>query len=197
LRELAGCDYQHLVYDNGSKDGTADWLRKDYAPDWLITSEQNDGISKALNALLGHVDADVVVKFDNDCEVITEGVLRDAAELVYANPKWLLSPQILGLNSPPPVERETELAGHRIGITGLIGGIFLAANSNFYSGFRHDEGNPLWGMDDVHACERMKRQGGQVGYLLDHRANHYETTEGQKATFPDYWVRKEREFYGL
>lgn len=195
LDHLAGVEYDHLVFDNGSQDDTVDWLRNEYAPTWLETSPSNVGISNAVNALLERCGGyDVIVKFDNDCEVTTPNVLLDAARLVYGNPKWLVSPRIEGLNSPPPVESETVVDGQRVGVTGLIGGIFLAANAGFYTGFRHDAGNPSWGMDDVDACDRMRRAGGRVGYLLDHVANHFETTEGQKVRYPDYWTRKLTEF---
>lgn len=191
LRELAGCEYTHYVFDNGSQDDTVEWLRDEYDPDLLVASPANVGISRALNALLEEAGGfDVIVKFDNDCEPVTDGCLADTAAFVCENPKWVASPRILGLNSPPPVEREVVMGGTRFGVTGLIGGIFLAAHASMYDGWRHDENNPVWGMDDVSICERARKRGGGCGYLLDHQANHYETTVGQHERYGWYFQRR-------
>ena len=51
LRENAGCEYDHYVLDQGSTDGTGDWLRDhmDIAPVILM---ENIGINRALNLML-------------------------------------------------------------------------------------------------------------------------------------------------
>lgn len=193
LHEYAGCDFDHYVLDQGSEDGTADWLRNEYAPAWVETLPCNIGVSRGINALLDRAQGyDWYVKFDNDCELTTPNTLNDAC----ADEKWILSPHIMGLNSPPPVERETTVNGLRIGIPGLIGGIFMATPAWVFGQYKHDEGNPIWGMDDVSLCAWFKRNGGEIGYMLDYPANHYETTVGQEARYPAYWKRKVAEFYG-
>src|SRR3954470_1220847 len=81
LHEYAGCDFDHYVLDQGSTDGTAEWLRDEYDPDFLCLSPRNLGISPGMNKLLDWTqetgDHDVVVKFDNDCKLMTPNTLHD------------------------------------------------------------------------------------------------------------------------
>ena len=189
LRKNAGCRFDHYVFDNGSSDGTQDWLKKKTNLTEVIYSDTNIGISKALNQLLDVArDYSVIVKVDNDCELVTYGALRDAARFVTDNPLWICSPRIEGLNAPPGTGEEQVVSGQRIGVTSMIGGIFLARHTSFQ--YRYDEANPIWGMDDVGISGAAYAQGGQTCYLLDHVANHYETTKGQEARYPDYFDRK-------
>lgn len=195
LHELAGCDFDHYVLDQGSQDGTSDWLRAEYAPTWVELLPENVGVSRGINTLVDQARKrgyDWYVKFDNDCELLTPNVLADA----LADEKWILSPHIHGLNEPPPIQRETQVNGMRVGVPPMIGGIFMAVPAWVFERYRHDESNPVWGMDDVQLCHWFRGNGGDVGYMLDHHANHYETTKGQEQRYPDYFERKYAEFYG-
>ena len=51
LKENAGCRYDHFVLDNGSKDGTWDWLT-DKDDLFVVNSDHNVGISAGMNYLL-------------------------------------------------------------------------------------------------------------------------------------------------
>lgn len=196
LERFAGCDYDHYILDQGSQDGTVDWLRYEYVYHTFVPKPENIGISKGINTLLDIAkeerDYDAIIKLDNDCELTTENVVRDAAQFVIDNPGWAVSPQILGLNNPVGVERVEEISGQKVGITPMIGGIFFCVNGAIYDDFRHSRENPTWGMDDVHLSHEMKKRGN-TGYLMAHEAWHYETTKGQEQRFPDYFDRKERE----
>lgn len=198
LAEHAGCDYDHYVFDNGSTDGTPEWIAREYKPHLWTLSPDNIGISKAMNVLLEYVGKvggyDVVVKFDNDCELTTPGTLEVACRLVNEHPTWILSPRIEGLNSPPPTDHHTEVDGVNVAAMSMIGGIFMAVPADVYTAYRYDETNPVWGMDDVGLCHWWKRDGRRrVGYLTDYPANHYLTTAGQWADMPWYWERKKAE----
>lgn len=192
LHDLAGCDFDHYVLDQASEDGTQEWLRDVYDPDYLSLYPENIGISRGLNRLLGwafeNADYDVIVKVDNDCELVTEDCLRDCALFVTRHPGWLISPRIEGLNNPPPTLKRATFGQTVVLEKPQIGGIFLAANADVYRTFRYDENNPSWGMDDV----QISRQH-RCGYLEAHVANHYETTAGQESRFPAYFNRKRLE----
>lgn len=199
LKELAGCPYDHYVFDNGSKDGTQEWLHDNAGRfAWTILNDENIGVSRAMNALLEEASGyDVYVKFDNDLELTVGGTLKVAAQLVHDHPKWILSPKIEGLDSPPGTSQIIDLDGNRVGVLGQIGGIFMAVPGwVFNDGYRYDEGNPVWGMDDVTLGAWFKGKGGSLGYLMDMPANHYKTTRGQWADEEQtaYYERKEREF---
>lgn len=201
LRENAGIDYDHLVLDNGSTDGTADWLRITYKPHTLILEATNIGINRAINRLvdmaLDHAAYDVLVKIDNDAELLTPNTLHDVAQCAH-EAKMLLSPRIHGLNNPPATLSTVAWAGStrewRVHVTPAIGGVFMAVPRDVYeAGYRNDETNPLWGGDDTGICSWHRSRGGIVGYLDGYDANHYMTTVGQWAEFPAYFARTKAE----
>ena len=193
LRENAGCDYDHYVVDQGSTDGTQEWLKHQPVEAILLTS--NMGISKGLNLLLDSfnpVDYDVIVKFDNDCELVQENTLRDITQLTFDGDA-LLSPRILGLKQPPTFIRELRIDEEIILDIPQIGGIFLSAPAWVYDHFRYSDANPTWGGDDVEICHWFRMQGGTCGYVKRLEAWHYETSAGQEERYGDYTARKRRE----
>jgi len=189
LRELSGASYDHYVLDQGSKDGTIDWLMGQSFRQVCLLN-QNRGITAGLNHLLTHVPADqydVIVKFDNDCELIQENTLRDVCDLVVAG-NTILSPRILGLRNAPASTGEFAIGGEQILDIPQIGGIFLAAPASIYAqGFRYDESNIE---DDVQLCWWWRGQGERCGYVKRLEAWHYETTDGQWQRFPEYFKRR-------
>ncbi|HET6638590.1 MAG TPA: glycosyltransferase [Gemmatimonadota bacterium] len=194
LREFAGCEFDHYVLDQGSTDGTREWLEDEYEPVVLLAKGTNVGISPGMNELLRYaVDLpdpfDVIVKFDNDCELTQPNTLRDVARLALEG-GCLLSPRILGLQNPPQPTRELQINGEVILDVPQIGGIFLAAPAWVYDEFRYSESNPTYGGDDVEICAWFRSHGGTCGYVKRLEAWHYETTDGQRERFPDYFDRK-------
>lgn len=199
LHEFAGCEFDHYVLDQGSEDGTAGWLTAEYFADGahsMILEPENIGVCRGLNKLLDvafeHEDYDVVVKFDNDCELVQPDTLRDIAELTVEG-GCLLSPRILGLRQPPQATRELVIGDEAILDIPQIGGIFLASPSWVFQEFRYNESNPLYGRDDIDLCHWFRSQGGTCGYVKRFEAWHYESTDGQAARYPDYFERKAAE----
>jgi len=195
LHEHAGCDFDHYVLDQGSTDGTQEWLFE-HAGDFkhIEMLGANIGISKAMNWLLDCAPGyDVYVKFDNDCELTKPDTLKIIAMLVKQEHDFILSPKIMGLKSPPPHEKDDAVSGFTAGYVGQIGGIFMAIPGWVFDEFRYDDNNPTWGMDDVQLSQWFRNRGGKLAYLLDYPANHYLTTVGQEAEMPEYWNRKKQE----
>lgn len=191
LHEFAGCDFDHYILDNGSTDDTADWLRNHYAPYWLELRPENVGISSGLNLLRDAFDTeyDVVIHFDNDCELTQPNTIRDLAALV-AEGDCILSPRILGLNNPPQPTGRLRIGDEIILDIPQIGGICLAAPGWVFEEFRYPENLPKWGMDDATICRWFREQGGTCGYVERLEAWHYLSTAVQQQDNPDYWARK-------
>lgn len=191
LREHAGCDYDHYVLDQGSAFDTRRWLyqtERDYTR--LITLPGNIGIARGLNHLIDRLDVyDVVVKIDNDCELTEPNTLRDICQLVMDDGHTMLSPRILGLNNPPRATGIFLIGEDEIQDIPQIGGIFLAAPAAVYDTYRYPEDGPVWGMDDANICAWYRHNGGRCGYVTRFTANHYETTSGQHARYPEYFER--------
>lgn len=190
LRENAGCSFDHYVLDQASEDGTREWLQNEYRPHRLILLDDNIGVCRGLNRLVDVAmetgDYDVIVGFDNDCELITPNTLSDCAAFAYAYPA-IVAPHIRGLNNTP------QPTGHTDGVTEVhhLGNIFRAHPAEVFTdyGYRFDESMPPWGGDET-ICVWFRERGGLVGYLDGYEAWHYETTDGQQGRFPDYFARK-------
>jgi hypothetical protein len=193
LHEFAGCDFDHYVLDQASDDGTDEWLEGyDCEP---ILLDENIGISRGMNMLLDAAGAeyDVYCTFDNDCQVVQPGTLAACAEFV-ADGNWIVSPTVRGLYHPPQPTFEATINGERVGIFGAIGGVFRVMPGDFARTFRFNETNPIWGGDENDVGREATARGISVGYLLDWHVDHYETTAGQQARYPDYFERKAREY---
>lgn len=192
LHEFAGRDFDHFILDQGSQDGTREWL-VDYNPTALILEPENIGVCRGLNKLLDLAfetdDYDVVVKFDNDCELTQPDTLRDVARLADEG-GCLLSPRILGLRQPPQAMRELRIGDEVIEDVPQIGGIFLATPGWVFNDFRYNEANPLYGRDDIDLCHWWRSQGGTCGYVKRLEAWHYRTTDGQHDDYAWYFERR-------
>jgi hypothetical protein len=188
LRENAGCAYDHYVLDQASDDGTVEWLNEQDDLDVTFASE-NIGINAGLNHLLEAVADDdyydVIVKFDNDCELLTPFTLGAIAGRV-TNYDMILSPRIHGLRNPVPIigdEKDVDL-------TPIVGGIFMAVPAYVdRDGYRYGRGPGLWGNDDSALSGWWRHQGKRMGYVRGYDANHYLTTDGQHADIPHYFER--------
>jgi GT2 family glycosyltransferase len=192
LQDHAGCEFDHLILDQGSVDGTQEWLRWEYPYSVLVEQPSNIGIHRGWNQLAKialEFEPDVIVTFDNDCEIVTPNTLSALARAVY-DTGWVLSPHIGGLRGKPSTLRHIR----GVSETGLVGGICRAAPAElFRTGFRFDENQPIWGGDETTLATHAAGLGRVVGYLDGYHANHYETTDGQHERFPAYFERRVRE----
>jgi hypothetical protein len=195
LKANAGCDFNHYVLDQGSTDGTQEWLLSEWDSHDLWLPE-NIGICRGANKLLDILDPsrfDVVCRYDNDCEVNQPDTLKTTAELA-ATYGAIVSPRVSGLLNPPPTLRTVSLGGHLLDETAILGGIFMAIPSQLFweHGFRYDENAHLHSGDEA-IVPWWRARGGVCGYLQGYSVTHYETTSGQRERYPDYFARKDLE----
>jgi glycosyltransferase involved in cell wall biosynthesis len=203
LRANAGHPYDHYVVDNGSTDGTHGWLVDDYKPHWIWPLDENAGISRASNIALRAVmvgNYDLIVKMDNDCMVQREGILAEFARIYHDDPhahRYALSPRVEGINRQPTRYRHQQVAGHSVGLTPIIGGLFhvlpVAMYRHYYTHGGYPETLPLAKGQDDHLCEWLRVNGYLKGYVEDLTVAHHETTDGQAARYPEYFERKWKE----
>lgn len=209
LAEKAGHSYDHFIIDNGSVDGTVQWLKENEDKfKRIIYNAENLGISKAsnqaLDAIFGidkphehnHTFYDLIIKFDNDCEVLSENIIGQIVEIYQDQieknfaPRYVLSPYVEGLTKQPHRGRFVQLCRRRVGMTGIVGGIFHIVPAEIYANYRYPDNLPkAWGQDDDF-CHYVKTHGGEVGYIEGLKVNHYETTTGQAQRYPDYFKHK-------
>ena len=117
-------DY-HLFVDNGSTDGTPEWLVDKYDH---ILLDKNYGIAYAfgcgVNALEGY---DYILKLDNDIEVVTEDIIYKMMTFMQSvRDRFVVSPTDLLLDknfAPKSLGRE-RLNGYNIEYVTHTGGAF-------------------------------------------------------------------------
>lgn len=204
LREKTRHPFVHIVFDNGSRDDTPRWLneyRQQYGGVFVLPCSDNMGIGQASNKVLDFIgmtnmNPTLVIKMDNDCEVISDGILEEIVE-IYKDLKMSdlmnLSPKVDGIVHQPKRYKTDTVANHKIGLTHHIGGLFSIVPYCLYHGFRYPESIPKAKGCDSYLSTWIQSKGHAVGYIEDLVVNHYETTDGQKIRYPEYFKRKTTE----
>jgi GT2 family glycosyltransferase len=158
----------------------------------------NIGICRALNMLLDDTvdpeEYDAIVRWDNDCEVLTPNTLRDVA-WAACETGWILAPRVNGLINPPPQASPRPIGVDRVvRETHVLGGIFMAIPADLFTDheYRYDETFPPYTGDEA-ICGWWRARGGHCGYLQGYDVNHYERVIEQHDLLPDYQARKHAE----
>lgn len=78
LAEKAGCDYDHIIVDNGSTDGTPQWFQ-DHGYE-VIRNTNNMGVATGweIGYLAGKkYNPDYVIRMDDDCDIESDNILAE------------------------------------------------------------------------------------------------------------------------
>lgn len=206
LKSMRGSTKYHFdwfVFDNGSKDGTQNFITKETP--FSAGSVSNKGITYASNYLIdkimeldGKMSADgfqMIIKVDNDCEFMTQGWLESIIDIWKRNHLVYISPYVEGLvDNPGGAQRigHSFINPYFIEVTQHIGGLFAAIDKHAYKKFRWSD-KFLHGNQDREASEAFRKQRYMPCYLPLHRVSHMDTTEGQHQKFPEYFDRRKKE----
>jgi len=180
-----GVDYDHFVLDNGSEDGTPDYL-KTLPLKWLHLSPDNKGLWKGIELILkeskGFEGYDYVLKLDNDLEFEQDNWLKDLIDLNEKNDYDLLSPFVEGIcGGKGGVDR---VVGEEVSTVFHLGGACLLATPEHYKVEMPNMGKAM-GWDSWFSY------GNKCGIAEKIRVKH--DTEKQEHDKPDYYNRKCRE----
>jgi glycosyltransferase involved in cell wall biosynthesis len=198
LWKHAGYPYDHYLIDNGSQDGTVEWLKRysnkfkeiNYLP-------ENIGISKASNLMLDAISEknyDLIIKMDNDCEIVTDGIIKKFVNIYKAIDKlriplvkttenvtitrkkdiksYILSP-IVNNTSPLIKIGDCTVGGVEIKLTSIVRGVFQVVPTGVYSKYRYPEVLPKSSGQDSNFCDWARERGIQLGYIENMIVNHY------------------------
>lgn len=201
LWETADYPFDHYVVDNGSTDGTVEWLDKYQLehPSRISTKKynKNHGISIASNFALDRLkEYDIIVKVDNDALFLTKGWLKKMVDIWKSNRMIVMSPYIQGLKDNPGGAIREEygmVKGEYLGLTRHIGGIVHFADAKAYKNFRWDESATLHGVQDLELSNYLRLSGYLHAYLENFYCEHMYGTEGQHKMYPEYFERRRKE----
>lgn len=211
LNASAGYPFDWYVIDQGSKDGTQEWLKsftRDRVPvpaldEWREKMRyrlysENVGLAKGWNNIVDFVKAegeyDIIVKVDNDAEMMTAGWLKAMVDIFERNRKVILSPYVEGLAGSPGGVLRQRASGESpyilindtvLGLVPNLGGIVFATPIELWKDWKFDE---LYeGNKDYILSQYAKKLGFSLFYMEEFRVWHIDGTEGQHKKFPEYF----------
>ena len=98
IRHTADADTEICVADNGSTDGSPEWLATEFKNIRLIRLDKNHGFAEGYNLALEQINAHYFVLLNSDIEV-TEGWLKPLVSFLDSNPDVAsCQPKILSYN---------------------------------------------------------------------------------------------------
>jgi len=178
LKAKGGYPFEHIVVDNGSTDGTVEWLKAEGYN--VVLNGANEGIVKAwLNgvrvARLCGFEPDFVVKFDNDCEIATEGILRQIMKFYeQCGEYYIVSPQdmeILPDYVPQAVSNEDTMGDFNVRVTTHTGGMFAVIPIEAFDDMaKHNGGQGI--EKDINRGAFWRGDGFNCIYLQDLKVHH-------------------------
>lgn len=181
-----------IVVDNGSTDGTVNWIRQNVPYATIIENSANLGIPKARNQGIKKSRGDHVLMIDNDV-VVKEGWLDDLfAELgkgfdIVGTEGWQFD-----VNFTPVMKCERK--GNRCDYVG--GACTLAKREVYERAGLLDEGFGFAYFEDAEVCFRAKKCGLKFSWLLTDKVVHREhaTLLHEQKTFhyQDAWNASHR-----
>lgn len=189
MTKLAGYEFDWYVVDQNSTDGTKEFLQGKTKK--VLYNTKNTGVGEGWNQAIDLIKGsgikfDIVVKVDNDAEIMTEGWLAMMIDLFERNKNIILSPAVEGLeDSPGGVLRRMAnnespylMINERIlGFVPNLGGIVFASPIELFDNFRFPPNLP--GNKDYFLSQYAKSLGYNLFYLEEARVFHQGGKTGQ------------------
>lgn len=117
IANTVGEEVEVIVADNGSTDGSVDWLRTDYPDVRIIQLDENYGFAEGYNRAIAQVDSEFVLLLNSDVEV-ENGWWQPLLNFMVETPEaGAVMPKILSYNHP----RLFEHAGAAGGLIDSLG----------------------------------------------------------------------------
>lgn len=213
---LAGYPFDWFVIDQGSTDGTGDWIKSltrdrefsdaGTSSTWRMKLryriyEKNVGLAKGWNNIVEFIKTeskdepyDLIIKVDNDAEMLTEGWLAAMIEIYKRNRKVCLSPAVEGLETLPGGVLRQRASGESpyvmiadkvLGVVPHLGGIVYSTPIEIWKEWKFDEAYE--GNKDVLLSQYARKEGYGLFYMEEFRVWHIDGTHGQKAKYPEYF----------
>lgn len=204
MERLAGYDYDWFVYDDGSADGTEEWLKglnkatgAKHRKQLYVRRGEHKGLGHAWNQAVAFVKEtgkyDIIIKIDDDAMMLSEGWLLAMTEIYRRNMRVCLSPSIEGLEGTPGGVLRLGRNGDSpylmlndtiMGMVSHLGGIIYATPIVLWDSFRFDEESK--GNKDVLLSNHAREEGCSLWYLEEYKASHGpDGSSAQKLDYPN------------
>lgn len=203
LQATADYPFDWFVIDQGSKDDTVRWLKggfaiKDENKLFIEENKENVGLAAGWNQAIDFIrktgEYDIIIKVDNDAQMLTEGWLKAMVDLFERNTTLVLSPYVEGLeNSPGGVMRQ-RLSGDSpyflindmvLGTVPNLGGICFAHVIDLVKDWKFD--TSFEGNKDYLLSRYARSIGYSLFYMEEYRIWHIDGTSGQHEKYPEYF----------
>lgn len=186
LWEKAGMDFDHFVIDNGSTDGTKEWLlENEHRFKGIIRNEENLGIGNAIMQMVmlaKQQGYDWFMTGSNDIEILTDDFIKKMYEFwKMTKGQYIFSPEIGGITHIIKVLEKTCIEGYNVEVVDATGGVYIACPTSLLEDYLAS--TSIWRANDL--CRFAAKKGIKNLYLSDLKVTHYEMTAGQMRRYPD------------
>lgn len=177
-----------IICDDGSTDGTTEFLKVNYPDIHLIRNEKSKGLIYSRNKLLSLTNTDFAISIDDDLHFITENPLELIADYFERNPKCsLIGFRIFWSKTAP---ESTQTNQQPIRMKSFAGGAHVWR----MSAWMQIPNYPAWfifhGEEDFAAYEMLKK-GLEIHYLPSVLVHHRVDIKARKKQ-QDYTIRLRR-----
>jgi glycosyltransferase involved in cell wall biosynthesis len=201
LKNSTKYPFDLFIYDNGSTDGTKEWLKRGMK--WVEfkhtkLSPKNVGITAASNECLDEIakgDYQLILKLDNDVEFLSKGWLEDFVALWQRNHKLFIGPYPEGLiHHPGGVKRlgHSTIGDIFVEVVNHLSGFCNAIDAKAYKSFRWTD-KFLHGNQDAEFSQHAIKLGYMPCIYPKHRVMHMDTVIGQQKKYKKYFARRKYE----
>lgn len=181
-------DVSCVLCDDGSTDGTSDFIKANYPAIHLIRNEKSRGLIYSRNKLLSLVQSEYAISIDDDLHFITENPLELIEDYFNAHPKCGLIGFRIFWSKDEPSSTQTSQQPHRM--KSFPGG----ANVWRMEAWRQIPDYPAWfifhGEEDFASYELFKKNI-EIHYLPAVLVHHRVDLKARKKQ-ADYTIRLKR-----
>ena len=178
--------FDHFVIDNGSTDGTKEWLLENgHRFKVIVRNEKNLGVGNAIMQMVmlaKQHEYSWFITGSNDVEVLTNDFIRKMYEFwKMTKGQYIFSPEIGGITHIIKVLEKTCIEGYNVEVVDVTGGVYMACPTSLLEDYLASTG--MWRANDL--CRFAAKKDIKNLYLSDLKVTHYETTAGQMRRYPD------------